>query len=400
MSRTDSEEKTNSRSGDRNRASEKSRDKDRKLSWGHFFTRLPLLLLIPLGLLLPQIAKSSPEKVETVYSRSIYPVVSRIVGFVSSLVPTSLAEILIVGVSVLLVVMLLVRVLSLVFGKFRNRRRNRMKFFNYILTLGIIAGLLLTLFYGMWGLNYYRLSAPELLGIQVRRYSNEELQTVCIRLAQEAAELREQVNEDENGVFTVGDRRTAMHTVVDAYSVLGSDNELFSNKAYPAKTVLLSKGLSKLDIAGIFIPFTAECNVNAEQPDLYFLAGAAHETAHYFGFAREDEANFLSFYVSEYSEDVNLRYSATMLALNYCADRLYNSDKDMYYEVRGYYSDGMVRDLADYSAYYQKYAEDPAQKVGDNMNDAYLKYNGQSDGLNSYGRMVDLMLAYYLPPAE
>ena len=141
MSRTDSEEKTNSRSGDRNRASEKSRDKDRKLSWGHFFTRLPLLLLIPLGLLLPQIAKSSPEKVETVYSRSIYPVVSRIVGFVSSLVPTSLAEILIVGVSVLLVVMLLVRVLSLVFGKFRNRRRNRMKFFNYILTLGIIAGL-------------------------------------------------------------------------------------------------------------------------------------------------------------------------------------------------------------------------------------------------------------------
>ena len=29
------------------------------------------------------------------------------------------------------------------------------------------------------------------------------------------------------------------------------------------------------------------------------------------------------------------------------------------------------------------------------MNDAYLKANGQKNGLRSYGRMVDLLLAYY-----
>ena len=29
------------------------------------------------------------------------------------------------------------------------------------------------------------------------------------------------------------------------------------------------------------------------------------------------------------------------------------------------------------------------------MNDAYLKANGQENGLRSYGRMVDLLLAYY-----
>ena len=29
------------------------------------------------------------------------------------------------------------------------------------------------------------------------------------------------------------------------------------------------------------------------------------------------------------------------------------------------------------------------------MNDVYLKANDQSDGVKSYGRMVDLMLEYY-----
>ena len=29
------------------------------------------------------------------------------------------------------------------------------------------------------------------------------------------------------------------------------------------------------------------------------------------------------------------------------------------------------------------------------MNDTYLKFNKQEDGVNSYGMMVDLLLAYY-----
>jgi hypothetical protein len=32
--------------------------------------------------------------------------------------------------------------------------------------------------------------------------------------------------------------------------------------------------------------------------------------------------------------------------------------------------------------------------VSNQLNDAYLKLNSQSDGVKSYGRMVDLMLAY------
>ena len=33
--------------------------------------------------------------------------------------------------------------------------------------------------------------------------------------------------------------------------------------------------------------------------------------------------------------------------------------------------------------------------ASENINDTYLKANGQDDGVNSYGRMVELMIAMY-----
>lgn len=38
--------------------------------------------------------------------------------------------------------------------------------------------------------------------------------------------------------------------------------------------------------------------------------------------------------------------------------------------------------------------------LGDQMNDVYLKANKQTDGVLSYDRMVDLLMAEYLNPAK
>ena len=35
-----------------------------------------------------------------------------------------------------------------------------------------------------------------------------------------------------------------------------------------------------------------------------------------------------------------------------------------------------------------------AKEVSDKVNDTYLKLNDQQDGVRSYGKMVDLLLAY------
>lgn len=374
----------------------RNKDPEYKYTWTHQLRRLPWLLLIPLGIFLPKLVQKYPDKVERIYARGIFPVLSRIVGWISSLVPVSLAELIIVIVGAAIVLTLVIRLLRVPSGKLANRRKNRVRLFSFIISICIFAGVLLNLFYVMWGFNHYRMPLPNLLGLEIKQHTTDDLADLTERLAIEAAELRAQVAEDENGIYTIGDKRLAMNSVVNAYNRLGQGNELFSNKCYPAKMPLFSKMLSKLDIAGIYIPYTAEENVNVEQPDLYVLSGAAHETAHYFGFAREDEANFLAFYASRWSADASLRYSSTMLALINCANKLYEDDRDRYFAIRSaYYTDGMERDLADYRVYYEKYENDPAGQINDQINDAYLVYHGQQDGIKSYGRMVDLLLDFY-----
>lgn len=378
------------------RAPRAKKERGEKYTWLNIIKRLPLLVLIPLAVFLPHLVRNSPEKVERLYSRGIYPLISRLLGFLNSLIPLSVAELVIVFIGGLLALILVVRLLKIPFGKLRSRSENRIRFFSYLVSLAVFIGVMLNLFYVLWGFNHYRQPLSNLMELNVSTRSVDELAELTEHLALEAAKLRVKVAEDENGVFSAVSREEALKAVAAAFRSLGRDNELFANKCYKVKTPILSKTLSKLDIAGIYIPYLAEPNVNAEQPDLYFLSGAAHEMGHYFGFAAEDEANFIAYYASLWSKDESFRYSAVMAALSSCASSLYSNDYDKYAEIwYRCYSEGMQRDLENYREYYKKYENHPAAQVNDSINDAYLQYHGHSDGLKSYGRDVDLLLALY-----
>lgn len=368
----------------------------RRYTWRYQLRRLPWLLLILLGLVLPRIVDGEPADVERIYSRTIYPVLSGIIAKITSIFPFSLAEALIIIVPTVLAIVLIVRLLKLIFGKLTLRHRNRIRFFSFLISLGIFAGVMLNLFYCMWGFNHYRLSAAELLDLNSTERPIEQLAAVYWELAMQAAELRTQVDEDERGIFTIGNYDEAFDCVVQAYAKLGEQNGLFSNTAYRAKSVRLSEYMSKAGIAGIYIPYTAEMNVNVHQPDLFILAGAAHETAHYMGFAREDEANFFAYYVSLFSDNIALKYSSTMHALVNCGNKLYEKDSELYLEIHGrIYTDEMNRDLDEYRMYSAAYEDEPAKQVSSSINDAYLQFNGQDDGIQSYGRMFNPVLAYF-----
>ena len=207
--------------------------------------------------------------------------------------------------------------------------------------------------------------------------------------------MRASVTEDENGVFTLKDGYEAYFDAIpSAYARLGLDYPLFSRRTYAAKGVISSIGLSYAGISGIFIPHTGEPNVNIDQPALLMLSSAAHETAHYLGIAREDEANFVSYLACTYSDDPAIAYSGTMLALIHCGNKLYAADKEKYAALYATYTDAMVRDLANYNAYWDAF-EGPVEEAATTLNDNYLKFNQQESGVKSYGMMVDLILAYF-----
>ena len=137
-----------------------------------------------------------------------------------------------------------------------------------------------------------------------------------------------------------------------------------------------------------------EANVNVDIPDYAIPAIMNHEITHFKGFMREDEANFIAYLTCIYSGNADFIYSGEMLALDYAARQLRSVSSSDYQRIMSGLSAGVIQDLRANSAYWNQF-KGPIAEFSKSVNDAYLKSNHQFDGIKSYGRMVDLLLAYY-----
>ncbi len=357
--------------------------------WKREIRRLYWLLLIPIGILLPAMAIRFPSVVEQVYSRGIYPLIAGVISSLTGLLPFSIVEWLVYGLVIGLPTFFLIS-----FVRALLKKEPWIQVVRFVITVFILFGIALNAFYVLWGFNYYRNTLAQQLSLDVRKRSADELETLCFQLASEAIELRTQVQEDSRGVFTLPNGVTeCFKRIPQAYDQLEHQIPQFVGGAARPKCVLGSEGMSWAGISGIYIPFTVEPNVNTHQPALLVPSSAAHESAHSIGIAREDEANFVAYLACLSSSDPTLEYSGVMLALIHCGNELYRVRPAAYRELYATYSAGMVRDLSDYDAYWDSY-EGPVEEAVNNVNDGYLKYNGQEEGVKSYGEMVDLLLAW------
>ena len=163
---------------------------------------------------------------------------------------------------------------------------------------------------------------------------------------------------------------------------------------YPQpKPVTVSWILSVQQLSGIYSPFTIEANYNREMTDYNIPSTACHELSHLKGFAREDEANFIAYLACMASDNPEFNYSGAMLAYIHANNALYGAGEvELYREIRDSLCDTAKRDLIANSAFWDQY-EGKVAEVSTQVNNSYLQLNNQSDGVKSYGRVVDLLLA-------
>jgi hypothetical protein len=362
-------------------------------AWKRQLLKLPWLLLFPAALLLKEWASVHSGFVEGFYSRGVFPVISHIVGFLFGWMHFSVAELLLYAGVVAIPIYIVVQIILVLVRKDRLLRA-----FKVVVNLTLVWCVGYFLFIAMWGLNYYRQPLAVTLGYSVESggYYMEDLTRLCAALAKDANEFRAQVKENANGRMELQESpRDALLKVPKAYDALAREFTGLKARHAQPKPVLLSHYLSYTNIEGIFIPFTMEPNVNVDMPESSLLSAACHEAAHAQGFAREDEANFLSYLACMASGDPELKYSGTLLALTTSMNALYSYDGDAYYRIARTYSPSVQLDL-NYEYTYWKQFEGPVAETSGRVNDSYLKSNKQEDGTRSYGRMVDLLLAKML----
>lgn len=359
-------------------------------------TWIAALLTFLSTFVLVQYAKSNPLWTEQVYSRSIYPVIAMGLQILHRLFPFSLAEL-----------SLLFGVLfssQWIFRRILEIRRLASEGTSIaellISTSGKILWSISTLilaFQLLWGLNYYRLPLAEQLRLPVEETEPEVLQDILLELIQETNTLRQEIKESANGSMELsGPLLYYLQKAPEWYQT-----GLFSNQfvilplTSAAKPIILSGLMSYTQIVGVYFPYTGEANINLNVPDYQILATMAHEIAHRHGFAREDEANFLAWLVCHQSYiSPEAQYSGNMLALAYGLNALYKAAPDQYPSVYNRLSDAVKRDFSFGRSFWEQY-EGPVEQISTEVNQQYLQSNDQSDGVQSYGRMVDLLIAYY-----
>lgn len=346
-------------------------------------------LLLPISLASLYLFSLHPDWAEW-YCVTLYPVFSLPINQISSLFPFSLMECLLA----ILIVLLPVLLIRLIIQVFRNKKERKERLLRALATLLCAIGIVAFSYTLNCGINYSRYPFAQVTGLAVRPSSADELKALCTELAKQANLERVGIETDDQGVTVLSDRKNAAET---ARITMNSMEKLYptlkSGYGKP-KPVMASRVMSYLNITGIYFPFTVESNINMDAPAYNIPVTMLHELSHVRGYMREDEANFIAYLACRNSNSQAFAYSGTMLAFLYANNSLYSADESAGRETYALLNDEARKDLAANQAYWKRF-EGPVADVASKANDTYLKANRQEDGVKSYGRMVDLLLADY-----
>ncbi len=342
---------------------------------------IPLVITLVLQLLARKVGGFG-----TWYILNVYPIFVNTLGRLMSLFPFSVVEI---GLYALILGFLAFTVVTVVKAIRKKDRPIKLLigWFHKVLTT---VALLLMVYTVTCGVNYYAQSFSTTQGLTIQKSSKEELEALCRYLADQVNEAAKELTVDEDGCMkiTVDVQKEA----VKAMQAAAEDYPVLKGYFPQPKPVMVSRILSVQQVSGIYSPFTVEANFNQEMTAYNIPVTACHELSHLKGFMREDEANFIAYLACMASDSVEFHYSGALLAYIHSGNALYSANKDIYWEIRDSLCETAKTDLAANNAFWDRF-ETKIAEVHTQVNNAYLQANNQTDGVKSYGRMVDLLLA-------
>lgn len=344
-----------------------------------------LLLLLSAALMI--LSAKVPAFAEW-YSEYIYPLAVNSIGRISGMLPFSVSE---TGIYILLAAFF-VTMIRMIIRIAKKDCTPDPAFSSWISCVLLAAGVLAFLYTACCGINYHRRSFSEEEGIITYQYSADELKDICVWLTDEVNSRADAVARDEKGLLAL--ESSERSGGVDAMHMLAEEFPSLRGYYPEPKALIISEVLSYQGLTGIYLPFTVEANYNGDMPAYDKPFTVCHELSHLRGFMEEQEANFIAFLACIGSERADFQYSGYLSGWVYCMNALYRADYESWQEVRAMLDAAAEPDLTANNEFWDRY-EGTISETAERINDTYLKANGQADGVKSYNRMVDLIVAYF-----
>ena len=334
------------------------------------------------------------------YSHYVYRVLSLGIGSVMGLLPFSVVELL-----------LYATILFVLFDFVKQLRRAvraavARPLLHFLGHLFLILSSLLVLYVSLCGINYHRTSFSEEAGLSVTIdahgtvYDEADLIALCDYLVTEINDTEAQLDVPYIGQTSETPKPSAAwlwhagRTGQRAMEKLGQRyRRLSGHYPYP-KPILNTWILSVQQTTGVYSPFTVEANYNRDIAYYDIPFTICHELSHLRGYMQEEEANFIGVLATIGADDLYFNYSGYVSAWVYAGNALARIDSTAFATLYARINARTRQDMLYNNAYWKQFEGKPAE-AHDQLNDAYLKMQGQASGVRSYGHVTDLMLEYF-----
>lgn len=235
-----------------------------------------------------------------------------------------------------------------------------------------------------------------------RTYTKKELAVLRDYIVVRCNELEKVIPHDDSGdAYYDGDLVEASR---QAMIKLGEEYDQLSGFYVTPKFLSFSDFFSQQYIMGYYFPFSMEANINSIMYITNVAPTVCHELAHTKGFIYEDDANMIGYLACINSDDLFLQYCGYLSVLSYVNDDFYDSigKNQNVYKSHVRISDGVANDniFLTRESWYEVekttvVKTSTVKKVSDTLMDTTLKLNGVEEGMLQYNNVVGQLLTYY-----
>ena len=327
--------------------------------------------------------------IDMVYPYVIRTLEATLAGW-SSQVDFLLWQFLAVALAVVLLAWLVVVIIT---------KRNVFHWFGWVLAAVSFVFMLHTFVYGM---NYYAGDLAEDMRMEVSGCTLSEIVEATEYYQSQANALSSQMNRDATGRLAFEDFDTLAARAGKGFEYLTYQRffPVFAGSTLPVKKLGWADMYSSMGITGFTFPLTGEAAVNPQIPASALPFTMCHEMAHRMSIASERDANFAGFLACSFNANRQFQYSAYFMAYRYCYYALAGvSNPGAAAEavrINGKVNDYLRKDMEDYDAFFKSRESKSATRLADTVNNAYLKASGETDGVESYAQVCDLLVNWHI----
>ncbi len=340
------------------------------------------IVLLAMAIFMLMEFANHPSLVERFYSNGFYKVICWLLHPIFNLFPFSVGDLLYAAVIIAIIWGIIRLGRHLIKGQFKIAG---MQLLGWI--IGLQVGILA--FYLLWGMNYFRPSAAKRLNLRDTSFTTADLKAVTKLLIDSANACRARVTAKD----LAQSNSTIYKTAEQAVSALSADSANFRAFHPGIKPSMITFLMNYMGTSGYYNPFTTEAQINYQMPVFNRPFVACHEMSHQIGYGAEDEADFAGFIIGIRSKDRLLRYSAYHLAVDEFMHTLRRRDTTAHKELKAMVSNAVHQDFVIERAYWMAY-ENQLSAISSIFYDNFLKANNQPQGLQTYNRMVLLVMAW------